>query len=275
MEHIEQWLTQFSPWVQALLATLFTWGMTAAGAALVFLTREVPQKVLDAMFGFAGGVMLAASYFSLLAPGIEMAGQMGMREWVPAVVGFLLGGAFLWLADRVLPHVHSYRDPERDAEGVPTSWERSVLLVMAITLHNLPEGLAVGVAFGAAAIGDIAGATVASGVALALGIGLQNFPEGVAVSMPLRREGMGRFKSFLYGQASAIVEPIGGVAGALFVLALRPALPYALSFAAGAMVYVVVEEVIPASGEHGNEDLATNSLMVGFAVMMTLDVALG
>jgi ZIP family zinc transporter len=267
-----EWFTSLGPVVQALLATLFTWGLTALGAATVFPFRDVPQKVLDALFGFAGGVMLAASYFSLLAPAVSMAERSGgAPAWLQATGGFLAGGVFLWGADKLLPHLHSYRERD-EAEGVPTQWRRSVLLVLAITLHNLPEGLAVGVAFGAAA--TFPDAHISEAIALALGIGLQNFPEGVAVAMPLRREGYGRLKSFWYGQLSAVVEPIGGVAGAAFVLAARPALPFALSFAAGAMVYVVVEEVIPAAQEHGHDDLVTNALMVGFAVMMSLDVGL-
>ncbi len=269
---MESWFAQLVPWQQALLATLFTWGMTALGAATVFFTRAVNQKLMDAMFGFAGGVMLAASYFSLLAPAITMAEARGGAPWIPAVVGFGLGGAFLLAADKLLPHLHVYK-ARAQAEGIQTSWQRSVLLVLAITLHNIPEGLAVGVAFGGA--GLIPGATLAAAIGLALGIGMQNFPEGLAVSMPLRREGMSRTKSFMYGQLSGAVEPVAGVLGALFVMSAQPLLPYALSFAAGAMVYVVVEEVIPAAQEHGHTDLVTICLMIGFMVMMTLDVALG
>lgn len=267
-----EWLVGLAPWQQALAATMMTWLLTAAGAATVFFAKDLNQRVLDALFGFAGGVMLAASYFSLLAPAVELSEAQGGLKWLPATVGFLLGGAFLLLADKLLPHLHTYKKLE-EAEGISTSWHRSVLLVMAITLHNFPEGLAVGVAFGA--IGLVNGATLAAASALAMGIGLQNFPEGVAVAMPLRREGLSRFKCFMYGQASAIVEPVAGVMGALFVRQVQPVLPYALSFAAGAMVYVVIEEVIPSAQEHGNTDLVTISVMVGFAVMMTLDVALG
>lgn len=261
------------PILQALLATLFTWGVTALGAAAVFTTREVSRKLLDLMLGFAGGVMIAASYWSLLAPAIEMAEGGALPAWFPAVAGFLMGGLFLRGIDMVLPHLHlGFRRDE--AEGVKTTWRRSVLLVLAITLHNIPEGLAVGVAFGAASIG-IPSATVAGAVALAIGIGLQNFPEGIAVAVPLRREGLTRLKSFWYGQLSALVEPIAGVIGAAAVVLMRPLLPYALSFAAGAMIFVVVEEVIPESQRGGNTDLATMGAMVGFAVMMLLDVALG
>jgi zinc transporter, ZIP family len=262
-----------SPVLQALLATLFTWSVTALGAAVVFTRREVSRKMLDAMLGFAAGVMIAASFWSLLAPAIEMAEGGMLPSWVPAVSGFLLGGVFLRGIDQVLPHLH-VGFPRREAEGLKTSWHRSVLLVLAITLHNIPEGLAVGVAFGAVASG-MPSATLAGAVALAIGIGLQNFPEGMAVSVPLRREGMSRLKSFWYGQLSAAVEPVAGVIGAAAVIAMRPLLPYALSFAAGAMIFVVVEEVIPESHRGGNTDLATMGAMVGFAVMMLLDVALG
>ena len=263
-----------NPILQAFLATLFTWGVTAVGAAVVFLFRGVNQKVLDAMLGFAGGVMLAASYWSLLAPSIEMASDsMPNYAWVPAAVGFVLGGAALLGIDKTLPHLH-IGDKLSEAEGPETSWERSILLVLAITLHNIPEGLAVGVAFGASAL-DIPGATEGAAIALAIGIGLQNFPEGVAVSVPLHREGVSKLKSFWYGQLSGVVEPLAGVLGAVFVLYSRPLLPYALAFAAGAMVYVVVEEVVPEAQRSGNADLATVSLIGGFTVMMILDVALG
>jgi ZIP family zinc transporter len=261
------------PVVQALLATLFTWAVTALGAAIVFTTRNVSRKLLDAMLGFAGGVMIAASYWSLLAPAIEMSEGGQLPAWVPAVSGFLCGGVFLRLIDKVLPHLH-LGFPRREAEGPKTTWHRSILLVLAITLHNIPEGLAVGVAFGAAASG-VPSATVAGAVALAIGIGLQNFPEGIAVAVPLRREGFSALKSFWYGQLSAAVEPVAGVIGAASVILMRPLLPYALSFAAGAMIFVVVEEVIPESQRHHHTDLATMGAMVGFAVMMLLDVALG
>jgi len=263
-------LTQ-SPVLQALLATLFTWGVTALGAATVYFTKHITRRALDTMLGFAGGVMIAASFWSLLAPAIEMSASSGAPEWLPATVGFLLGGVFLRGIDAVLPHLHPNMVK---AEGIPTHWQRSVLLVMAITLHNIPEGFAIGVAFGAAAAG-IPEATVAGAIALALGIGLQNFPEGAAVAIPLRRQGVTRLKAFWYGQLSAVVEPIAGVIGAALVLFIRPLLPYALSFAAGAMIFVVVEEVIPESQGNGNTDRATMGAMIGFAVMMLLDVALG
>ena len=260
-----------SPVVQALLATMFTWGMTAAGAALVFGTKNVPRKLLDAMLGFAAGVMIAASFWSLLAPAIELSEAGAFPSWVPPVIGFLVGGIFLRLLDRVLPHLHPGMKLS-EAEGIHTSWRRSVLLVSAITLHNIPEGLAVGVAFGAAAAG-IPGASIGAAIALAVGIGLQNFPEGTAVAMPLRREGLSRSKSFFYGQLSAVVEPVAAAIGAAAVLVAQPILPYALAFAAGAMIFVVAEELIP-EAKRGSPDIAALALMVGFAVMMTLDVAL-
>jgi ZIP family zinc transporter len=267
------WFANLDPIVQAFLATCFTWFMTALGAGLVFFFRTINRTVLDGMLGFAAGVMIAASFFSLLNPAITMAEESGVTPWIPATVGFLLGGAFLWVVDRILPHLHIGL-PVEEAEGLKTSWQRSVLLVLAITLHNIPEGLAVGVAFGAAAAGMPA-ATVGAAVALALGIGIQNFPEGAAVSVPLRREGMSRTRSFWYGQLSGMVEPVSGVVGAAAVLLIQPILPYALAFAAGAMIYVVVEELIPESQLESITDVATIGAMVGFAVMMTLDVALG
>lgn len=270
---IVQWFIDLNPLWQALVATLFTWFMTALGAGLVFIFKSINRKVLDGMLGFAAGVMIAASYWSLLAPAIEMAEEAGHIAWVPATVGFLMGGIFLWVVDKLIPHLH-LGFPIEEAEGPKTSWHRSILLVLAITLHNIPEGLAVGVAFGALAA-NLPSATLAGAVALAIGIGIQNFPEGTAVSVPLRREGLSRLKSFWYGQASGIVEPIAGVLGAAAVIYMRPILPYALAFAAGAMIYVVVEELIPESQLEKNTDLATMGAMGGFAVMMTLDVALG
>ena len=264
----------YSPISQVLIATFFTWGVTAAGAALVFLTRTVNQRLMDSMLGFAAGVMIAASFWSLLAPGIEMAQQMGQTPWLTAVTGFMGGGIFMRLTDRLLPHLHPGLAIEQ-SEGIKTSWQRSTLLVLAITLHNIPEGLAVGVAFGAVAA-DLSSATLGGAIALAIGIGLQNFPEGTAVSLPLRREGMGKRKSFFLGQASGMVEPVAGVLGALFVLQMQSVLPYALCFAAGAMIFVVVEQLIPESQRIAtNIDLVTMATMAGFSVMMILDVALG
>jgi len=271
---IADWFMQLHPVLQALLGTLFTWFMTAVGAALVFTTRSVNQRFMDAMLGFAGGVMIAASYWSLLAPALDMSEDGPAPAWLPAAVGFLLGGLFLWGIDKLLPHLHP-NAPLSSAEGIrPQNSRRSTLLVLAITLHNIPEGLAVGVAFGAVAA-DLPSASLAGAVALAIGIGLQNFPEGVAVSMPLRRDGMSRRKSFFYDQLSGMFEPIAAVIGAAAVMLIEPILPYALSFAAGAMIFVVAEEVIPGAQENGNKDLASLSLMIGFCVMMILDVALG
>jgi ZIP family zinc transporter len=267
-------IQQFNPVVQALIATLFTWAVTAAGAALVFVTNAVNRKLMDSMLGFAAGVMIAASFWSLLAPGIEMAEQLKMIPWLTAVIGFMVGGVFMRLTDKLLPHLHPGLSVDK-SEGIKTSWHKSTLLVLAITLHNIPEGLAVGVAFGAVAA-NLPSATIGGAVALAIGIGIQNFPEGTAVSMPLRREGMTKGKSFFMGQASGLVEPMAGVLGALFVLNMQNILPYALCFAAGAMIFVVVEELIPESQRKlENIDMVTMTTMVGFSVMMLLDVALG
>tara|TARA_R110000868_G_scaffold1211_1_gene9263 strand:- start:30315 stop:31142 length:828 start_codon:yes stop_codon:yes gene_type:complete len=272
---IPNWFLELNPILQALLAGIFTWGLTALGASLVFLTKKINYTLLDSMMGFAAGVMIAASVWSLIIPSIEMAEAQGIISWLPAVIGFLGGGLFLRVCDQYMPHLHLGL-PKTEAEGIPTSWRRSTLLVLAITLHNIPEGLAVGVLFGAAATGvDPTGtATIAAAIALAIGIGIQNFPEGMAVSMPLRREGLGMGKSFWYGQLSGVVEPVAAVFGAFAVLLVQPVLPYALAFAAGAMIYVVVEELIPESQHHGNTDIATLGTMIGFCVMMVLDVAL-
>lgn len=270
---IVEWFASRSPILQALLATCFTWFVTAVGAAFVFFFKSINRKVLDAMLGFAAGVMIAASFWSLLAPAIEMAEASGRSSWFAPLVGFLMGGGFLFLADKIIPHLHLGMPPA-NAEGLHTSWHRSILLVLAITLHNIPEGLAVGVAFGALGAG-LPSATLAGAVALAIGIGIQNFPEGASVSVPLRREGFSRIRSFWYGQASGMVEPVAGVIGAALVILMRPILPYALAFAAGAMIYVVVEELIPEAQRERHSDLATIGAMLGFAVMMTLDVALG
>lgn len=266
-------LLEYNPILLALLATLFTWALTALGSSMVFFFKTINRKILNSMLGFAAGVMIAASFWSLLKPAIEMAEANGSIPWVPAVIGFLSGGAFLLLIDKILPHLHIGLSIDK-AEGIKTSWQRSVLLILAITLHNIPEGLAVGVAFGALANNPDVG-TLAGAVALAIGIGLQNFPEGAAVSIPLRREGFSRLKSFTYGQLSGIVEPIAGVIGAALVLLITPLLPYALAFAAGAMIFVVVEELIPESQSGNETDLSSIGAMVGFATMMVLDVALG
>ncbi|MDR0720140.1 MAG: ZIP family metal transporter [Treponema sp.] len=261
--------------IQALVATIFTYAMTALGAATVFFFKDINRKVLDGMLGFAGGVMIAASFFSLLGPAIEMAENTyqagkGPPAWAAAAIGFLAGGVFLRLSDGLLPHLHVEASKP---EGIKTNWSRSILLVLAITLHNIPEGLAVGVGFGASSL--IPGAGIAGALSLALGIGLQNFPEGAAVSIPLRREGMGRLKSFWIGQASGLVEPLAGVLGAALIMTMQPVLPYALSFAAGAMIFVVAEELIPEAYAEGNDHIATTGIMAGFALMMAMDVGLG
>ncbi len=246
------------------------------GAGLVFFAKDISRKYLDASLGMAAGVMIAASCWSLLNPSIEMSEKLGYGKWmwVPPLIGFLSGAGFLWVVDKILPHMHPGLST---AEGIKTSWERSTLLVLAITLHNIPEGLAVGVGFGSVAhlVGAERTAAFGTAVALAIGIGLQNFPEGTAVALPLRREGMGRLKAFWYGQLSGAVEPLAGVLGAALVLMVEPILPYALGFAAGAMIFVVAEELIPESQREGNVHLATLGTVAGFAVMMSLDVALG
>lgn len=275
--HAEQilgpWFLSQSPVVQAFMATTFTWLLTAAGASLVFFFKNMSRKWLDGMLGFTGGVMIAASYWSLLAPAIEMSEAQGVPSWMPPAVGFALGALFLYALDKLVPHLHINFKKE-ESEGPPTDWKRSTLLVLAITLHNIPEGLAVGVAFGAFASG-VEGASLGAALALAIGIGLQNFPEGLAVSMPLRRQGVSAFRSFWFGQLSAIVEPIAGVVGALAVFYMEPILPYALAFAAGAMIYVVIEEVVPETQQDRFTDIATLGFIGGFLVMMILDVALG
>ena len=281
-----KWFIVQTPVMQALYAGLFTWGLTALGAALVFLFNSSNRKALDMSLGFTGGVMIAASFWSLLSPAIayvEMQNEMGISDsptWLAPAIGFFFGASFLFVLDKIIPHLHIFAKRE-EAEGVETNWRKTVLLVLAIALHNIPEGLAVGVAFGALANPEILGLeghsvfTMGSAIALAIGIGIQNFPEGFAVSMPLRRQGLSKWKSWKWGQLSAIVEPIFAVIGAAIVMQVLPILPYALSFAAGAMIFIVVEEVIPESQRGGNTDLATMGLIAGFIVMMVLDVALG
>jgi ZIP family zinc transporter len=275
LETLKIWFLDQSPILQAVLATTFTWLLTAAGASLVFFFKSMNRQLFDGMLGFTGGVMIAASYWSLLAPAIEITPESnpGVPIWFPAAAGFLGGALFLFGLDKVMPHLH-INFPEAEKEGVDTNLSRTMLLVLAITLHNIPEGLAVGVAFGAVAHG-MDGATIGAAIALALGIGLQNFPEGIAVSMPMRRMGVSRFKSWWYGQLSAIVEPVAGLVGAAAVIYAFPILPYALSFAAGAMIYVVIEEVIPETQLDKYADTSTLGFIGGFIVMMILDVALG
>jgi ZIP family zinc transporter len=285
-DSLETWLETVGPVMQALYAGLFTWGLTAIGAALVFLFNASNRKVLDCALGFTGGVMIAASFWSLLSPSIayvEMQNEMGlstMPAWLPPAIGFFLGALFLFILDKIIPHLHIFAKRE-EAEGIQTNWRKTHLLVLAIALHNIPEGLAVGVAFGALANPELLGMdghsvfTMGGAIALAVGIGIQNFPEGFAVSMPLRRMGVSKWKSWQWGQLSAIVEPVFAVIGAAIVMTVLPILPYALAFAAGAMIFIVVEEVIPESQRGGNTDLATMGLIVGFIVMMSLDVGLG
>ena len=273
LQDIIQYFESIDPVLGALYASLFTWIVTAVGASLVFFFKGMNRAVLDGMLGFTGGVMVAASFWSLLAPGIEMSDGEGFVKVIPAVVGFAMGALFIFGLDKILPHLHiNFKESEK--EGVKTPWHRTTLLVLAIALHNIPEGLAVGVLFGGVAAG-IPEATIGGAVALALGIGIQNFPEGLAVSMPLRRHGVSKFKSFWYGQMSAIVEPIAAVIGAVAVTFFQPILPYALAFAAGAMIFVVVEEVIPETQRDKYTDIATLGFIGGFIIMMTLDVGLG
>ena len=270
-ESIIAYFETINPVLAALYATLFTWFLTALGASFVFFFKNMNRVVLDGMLGFTGGVMIAASFWSLLSPAIEMSKGEGFVKVIPVAVGFALGALFIFGLDKLLPHLHINF---KETEGVKSPWQRTTLLVLAITLHNIPEGLAVGVLFGGVAAG-IPEASIAGAVTLAIGIGIQNFPEGIAVSMPLRRMGMSRWKSFMYGQSSALVEPVAGVLGAVAVLFFIPILPYALAFAAGAMIFVVVEEVIPETQQDKNTDIAALGLIAGFIVMMTLDVALG
>lgn len=263
------WFIDLPPHVQALMATLFTWAVTALGAALVFVFKRVSRAVMDAMLGFAAGVMIAASFWSLLSPAIEMAENVGLNPWITVLMGFMLGGGLLFVGDRLFSALEEKQQSEQNGR-----MKRCLMLVSSITLHNIPEGMAVGVAFASAAYG-LEGATLAAAGLLALGIGLQNFPEGTAVSVPLRREGVSRGKAFFYGQLSGIVEPISGVVGALLVLRVRMLLPYLLAFAAGAMIYVVVEELIPESQTNEKKDVMALFTLIGFSVMMVLDVALG
>ncbi|MDD1679718.1 MAG: ZIP family metal transporter [Methanomicrobiales archaeon] len=268
-----EFLSLQNPVVLALIAGIFTWGTTALGASVVFFTRSTGRRFLDTMLGFAGGVMIAASFWSLLAPAIELSSGGRFPAWIHVATGFLIGGIFLRIVDHLIPHLH-LGFPTNQQEGPPSTYRKSTLLVLAITMHNVPEGLAIGIAFGAAAA-LLPAATLAGAVALAIGIGLQNFPEGLAVSMPLLREGLSPRKSFFYGQLSGVVEPLAAALGAFAVIGIGALLPYALAFAAGAMLFVVIEEVIPESQVHGNTDLATMGTLIGFVVMMALDVGLG
>lgn len=274
MQSVIDFFSSVSALYAALIATVFTWFLTALGASFVFLFKTMNRRFLDIMLGFTGGVMIAASFWSLLNPAIEMSETLyPFLKWMPAAVGFLLGAIFIYALDKFMPHLH-INFGEDEKEGMKTEWHKTTLLIVAITLHNIPEGLAVGVLFGAATLG-LDGASIAGAVALAIGIGIQNFPEGIAVAMPLRRQGVSRFKSFWYGQLSAIVEPVAGVTGALAVIYMQAILPFALAFAAGAMIYVVVEEVIPETQRDKYTDVSVLGFIGGFLVMMILDVALG
>ena len=282
MENLEiyKWFVNQSPIVQALIGGLFTWGLTALGASLVFFFKTSNRKVLDMCLGFTGGVMIAASFWSLLSPAIatvEKQQELGITNlpvWFAPAVGFLLGALFLYYLDKKIPHLHLF-EPLENAEGPKTDLKKTELLVLAIALHNIPEGLAVGVAFGALAHGIDIGIEIGGAIALAIGMGIQNAPEGFAVSMPLRRQGFSKLKSWQWGQMSAIVEPIFAVIGAAIVMLVYPILPYALAFAAGAMIFIVIEEVVPESQRGGNTDIASLGLIAGFIIMMCLDVALG
>jgi ZIP family zinc transporter len=274
MQEIETFFRNIDPVWAALIATVFTWLVTAAGASLVFFFKTMSRGVLDPMLGFTGGVMVAASFWSLLNPAIEISERMYPGfSWMPAAVGFLAGALFIYFLDKVMPHLHLNFGLE-ETEGMKSKLHKTTLLILAITLHNIPEGLAVGVLFGAASMG-IPDTSIAGAITLAIGIGIQNFPEGIAVAMPLRRQGVTRFRSFWYGQLSAIVEPVAGVAGALAVMYIQPVLPFALAFAAGAMIFVVVEEVIPETQRDQYTDRSVLGFIGGFLVMMVLDVALG
>ncbi|MGB0777428.1 MAG: ZIP family metal transporter [Flavobacteriaceae bacterium] len=275
MEELINYATQY-PIKAALWAGIFTWSLTAAGAALVFFFKKLNRAVLDGMLGFTGGVMVAASFWSLLSPAIDNSPGEGFVKVLPAAIGFAAGALVLFGMDKLVPHLH-INFGEEHTEGVKTGWHKTTLLVMAITLHNIPEGLAVGVLFGAASV--LVGAEqtemIIAAISLAIGIGIQNFPEGFAVAMPLRRQGVSRRKSFFYGQLSAVVEPVAALAGAAAVSFFTPILPYALAFAAGAMIFVVVEEVIPETQQDKYADIATLGFIGGFIIMMSLDVGLG
>lgn len=260
------WFINLNCILQALIATIFTWSITALGAAFVFFFKKINKSVMDAMLGFAAGVMLAASYWSLLSPAIDMSNSLNLIPWLVILIGFIGGGLLLFTGDKIFDHY--------DKSNKNDKFKRVLMLIVSITLHNIPEGMAVGVAFGSLAY-NLDGSTLTSACMLALGIGLQNFPEGSAVSVPLRREGFSRYKSFMYGQLSGIVEPISGVIGAILVLKIRFLLPYLLAFAAGAMIYVVVEELIPESQTNKKKSLMALFTLIGFAVMMVMDVALG
>lgn len=256
------WFINLNYIYQALFATIFTYLMTALGAGIVFFFKNISKNIMDAMLGFAAGVMTAASFFSLLSPAIEHCESLNLTPWIMISIGFLTGGLLLFISDKIFNKILSRKN------------KRILMLISSITIHNIPEGLAVGIAFGSIYYG-LTGATTISAILLAIGIGLQNFPEGSAVSIPLLREGMSKKKAFFYGQLSAIVEPIFGVIGAILVLKVRILLPFFLSFAAGAMIYVVVSELIPESQSNKKKEVMAIFTIIGFTIMMLLDVALG
>lgn len=262
------WFLNSNHIIQALMAGLFTFSITAFGASFVFLFKKINKSIMDAMLGFSAGVMIAASFWSLLSPSIEMANSLNMIAWLVALIGFLFGGILLFIGDKIFDKISEKK------KIINTKFKRCLMLMFSITLHNIPEGLAVGVAFGSIAYG-LDGASTSTACLLALGIGLQNFPEGTAVSVPLRREGFSRTKSFIYGSLSALVEPISSIIGAILVIKVRYLLPYLLAFAAGAMIYVVVEELIPESQTNKKKDLMALFTLIGFSIMMILDVGLG
>ncbi|MBX7394794.1 ZIP family metal transporter [Clostridium chauvoei] len=270
------WFISLNPVLQGLLSTLFTWFITALGAALVYFFKEVDKRILNAMLGFGAGVMIAASFWSLLSPAIELCEELGHSGFIIPGIGFFLGGVFIIVADKLMDK-YSYGVSNKQSTIEETTkaknYKRSILLVLAVTLHNIPEGLAVGVAFGGVAVG-IPGTTIIAAMTLALGIGLQNFPEGAAVSLPLRREGLSRNKSFFFGQASGFVEPLAGVLGVVAAITMRSILPFLLAFSAGAMISVVGSELLPEASME-NKNITTLGLILGFLVMMILDVALG
>lgn len=256
------WFSNLNYIWEALIATLFTYSLTALGASIVFLFKNIKKYIMDAMLGFAGGIMVSASYFSLLAPAIESSYELSINPWLVSTLGFILGGILLFTTDKILAKLTSQKN------------KRILMLISSITIHNIPEGLVVGIAFGSIYYG-ITGITTMSAILLAVGIGLQNFPEGSAVSLPLIREGLSKKKAFFYGQLSGLVEPIFGVVGAILVLKVRILLPFFLSFAAGAMIYVVVSELIPESQSNEKKELMALFTIIGFAIMMALDIALG
>lgn len=259
-------MENLSPLALTIIASLFTYSVTALGAMLVFFFKSVNRKILDAMLGFSAGVMIAASFWSLISPALELSRELGYVEWLLPALGFLFGGLFIVLTAKILDKKLKVKEQESH------TFKRSILLVSSITLHNIPEGLAVGVAFGGAALG-ITGSTIIGAIMLALGIGIQNFPEGAAVALPLRREGYSRRKSFFIGQASGMVEPFAAVAGFFLTMAVRSILPFLLTFSAGAMIAVVASELIP-EGAKENKSITVIGVILGFLVMMILDVAL-